>query len=95
MAVWFISVGFKLTPQKGGGQRRVSMYVPQSSLDQQSSQSNTASFPGQALHEPKLLHFGGPYRFNGLEWLEMNGWTLLRAPRSREAALVAGRGPNF
>jgi hypothetical protein len=64
-------------------------------LNRASSRSKTASFPGQALHEPKLLHFGGPYCFNCLEWLEMNGWTLLRAPRSREAALVAGRGPDF
>ena len=64
-------------------------------LNQQSSQSKTASVSGQADQEPKMLDFGGLLICYGLEWHRNEVQTVLRGPRAWEAALVEGRGCNF
>jgi hypothetical protein len=78
--------------------RSVSMtpYVPGSQPLWPSSRSETTFVTGQAKSGPKKgLGFEGPLYFKDLEWREANGWTMLRMPRSREAALVAGLGCHF
>jgi hypothetical protein len=49
----------------------------------------------EAPYDTRESGSDGARALQDLEWLEANGWTVLRTPRSWEAALAAGLGCHF